>query len=245
MTTRRPLIGITTDCDDKRTAYKSYFDYATAVEKAGGLPVLIPYQSDLSLVPQFVDAVDGILFTGGDDLDPTAWGERYHEKAEPIDPARERFERALIAEVERRRLPALGICLGSQLMNVHRGGTLFQFLPEQHACDAPLEHRKLDDPSRRHDAKVVADCCLAARLPGASCQVNTSHKQAVRTVGRGLRVIATAPDGVIEGIEDPTLPLFLGVQWHPERLHDDPQQLAIFRLLVEKAASTEPRREQR
>ncbi|MGH7176654.1 MAG: gamma-glutamyl-gamma-aminobutyrate hydrolase family protein, partial [Tepidisphaeraceae bacterium] len=152
-----------------------------------------------------------------------------------IDPARERFERALMAEVENRRKPTLGICLGSQLMNVYRGGSLHQFLPDKH-CAEPLEHRRMGDWSRRHAVRLEPDTTLAKALGKRELLVNTSHKQAVNKLGRGLRVIATSPDGIIEGIEDPTLPLFLGVQWHPERMRDEADQLAIFELLVERAA---------
>src|SRR5207302_1151958 len=126
---------------------------ATAVEKAGGLPLLLPYRTDVSLIPQIVDLLDGMLFSGGNDLDPALYGETYHPKAVPIDPDRQRFELALLAEVERRRMPALGICLGSQLMNVYRGGSLEQFLPDAQRQPS-LEHRKTDDVAPRHAVKV-------------------------------------------------------------------------------------------
>src|SRR5580658_7297347 len=115
----RPIIGITIDTHERANHYESPCAYATSVERAGGLPLLIPYRSDISLVGQYVDLFAGIVFTGGDDLDPTAYGQERHPRAVAVDPARELFERALLAEVERRRLPALGICMGSQLMNVY------------------------------------------------------------------------------------------------------------------------------
>jgi putative glutamine amidotransferase len=122
-----PVIGITIDQHDQPGRYESPVDYAKSVELAGGLPVLLPYQSDLSLIPQYVDLLDGILFSGGDDLDPSVFGQTRHAKAVPIDPLRQKFEMALLAEVERRRMPALGICLGSQLMNVYRGEVCINF----------------------------------------------------------------------------------------------------------------------
>jgi len=231
----RPLIGITTDYNDKRTAYASGFGYAASVEKAGGLPVLLPYRADLSLIPQYVDRLAGILFSGGDDMNPQAYGEDWHPQTEKIDPLRERFERALIAEVERRRLPVLGICLGSQLMNIHRGGAMHQFLPEIDRENA-IEHRNLNrEWGGRHEVSLVADSIVARTLGKTRITVNTSHKQAIRAPGKGLRVIATAPDGVIEGIEDPTFPLFVGVQWHPERMSEETDHLRLFELLVKKA----------
>jgi putative glutamine amidotransferase len=232
----RPTIGITIDSSDKPNHYESPMAYATAVEKAGGLPLLLPYRTDLSLIPQLVDLLDGVLFSGGNDLDPVLYGETYHPKAEPIDPARQRFELALMAEVERRRTPALGICLGSQLMNVYRGGSLTQFLPDI-PRDGAIEHRKLDDVVRRHPIHLDSDTVAVQAIGRADIDANSSHKQAVNRVGKGLRIIGTSPDGVIEGIEDPSLPLFLGVQWHPERLSDEADHLALFRLLVDKATA--------
>jgi gamma-glutamyl-gamma-aminobutyrate hydrolase PuuD len=231
----RPLIGITTDYNPKRTSYQSQYTYAESVERGGGLPVLIPYRVNFDLIPQFVSTLQGIVFTGGDDLDPSSYGESKANGVELVDPERERFERALLAEVEKRRLPTLGICLGSQLMNVHRGGNLHQFLPDL-ARDNALEHRRLDDWGRRHEVTLQDGTTLARHLGKQRVTVNTSHKQSVKQVGKGLRVIATSPDGVIEGVEDPTMPLFLGVQWHPERMTDQRDHLAIFELLVAKAS---------
>src|SRR5438270_146663 len=119
---RSPIIGITMDTHEPREGYyQLHAGYTTSIEKAGGLPLAIPYRSDLSLIPQLVDLFDGILFTGGDDLDPALYGDApYHPKASPIDPERQNFELALLAEVEKRRMPALAICLGCQLLNVYR-----------------------------------------------------------------------------------------------------------------------------
>jgi putative glutamine amidotransferase len=144
---------------------------------------------------------------------------------------------ALVAEVEQRRLPALGICLGSQVMNVHRGGSLIQFLPDEKR-ENPLEHRRLGDVAPRHPVTLEPDSILARALGKTEVLANSSHKQAVNRVGRGLRVVARAPDGVIEATEDSSMPLFLAVQWHPERLIDEPEHLALFRLLVERSRAT-------
>jgi gamma-glutamyl-gamma-aminobutyrate hydrolase PuuD len=232
----RPLIGITTDYNPKRTSYQSQYTYAESVERGGGLPLLIPYRVSFELIPQIVSTLQGIVFTGGDDLDPSSYSETRANGVELVDPARERFERALLAEVERRRLPTLGICLGSQLMNVFRGGSLHQFLPELPRDDA-LEHRRLDDWSRRHEVTLHDGTTLSRHLNKQRLTVNTSHKQSVKELGKGLRIVATSSDGVIEGVEDPAMPLFLGVQWHPERLTDDRDQLAIFELLVQRASA--------
>ena len=231
----RPFIGITLDYGDLPNRYMLKYEYATAVEKAGGLPFLLPFMTDLSLIPEIVDRLDGIVFAGGDDLDPNLYGESLHPKAEPVDPHRQQFELALLAEVEKRRTPALGVCLGSQLMNVYRGGSLMQFLPDRELSEK-IEHRKLTDVDPRHPVQLVPGTIVADLLGKGEVLANSSHKQAVQRLGRGLRVIATSPDGVIEGVEDPTFPLFLGVQWHPERLYAEPDHLALFKLLVDKAS---------
>jgi putative glutamine amidotransferase len=228
----RPIIGITLDQHDDATKYESPFSYAKAIERAGGLPLLIPYQSDVSLIPQYVDLFDGILFSGGNDLDPALYGQEWHAKAQRIDPARQKFELALLAEVERRKTPILGVCLGSQIMNVYRGGSMHQFLPEV-SRDNPLEHRKMGDTLPRHSVTLDPDSKIAQAIGKSEISVNTYHKQSADRVGRGLKVIATAPDGIIEGFEDPSFPLFAAVQWHPERLIDEPEHLAPFKLLVE------------
>ena len=237
---KRPVIGITMDTRDEATPgagasyYQLAFDYAKSVERAGGLPLGVPYRTDHALIPQIVDVLDGILFTGGNDLDPALYGEGWHPKAVKVDPARQNFELALLAEVERRRVPALAICLGCQLMNVHRGGSLTQFLPDD---PTKQEHRRAaaGEPIRRHAIKIEPDSVLGRAIGKGEVSANTYHKQAVNKVGRGLRVTAVADDGTIEALEDPTLPLFAAVQWHPERLHSEAEHLAPFRLLVDAA----------
>jgi len=232
----RPLIGITMDTRNEGGAYYQLsWDYTTSIEKAGGLPLAIPYKSDFSLIAEYVDLCDGFLFTGGDDLDPALYGEEWHPKAAHIDPDRQKFELALLAEVEKRRLPTLAICLGCQLMNVHRGGSLTQFIPD---LPDKQEHRKVGTTLLRHAVHVEPDSQIGKSIGKTEISANTYHKQAINRVGKGLRVVATAPDGIVEGLEDPTFPLFAAVQWHPERLHNEEEHLAPFRLLVEKSKLT-------
>ena len=246
---KRPAIGVTVD---HRTGihpdtgqpwerYESNYTYAAAVARAGGLPLLLPYALDVDLIGDYLDRLDGVLLTGGADLDPGLYdGGGYAEGTSPIDPARQAFELALVAEIERRRLPVLGVCLGSQVMNVHRGGSLHQFLPD---VDRPgaLEHRSHPATPLRHAVSVDTATVLGRAIGRADVSANTYHKQAVDKLGRGLRVIATAPDGVVEAFEDPASPtLFAAVQWHPERLVDEAEHLAPFRLLVEHAKTRGP-----
>src|SRR5437763_2682098 len=124
---KRPVIGVTMDSHEEpgspsQAGYHLNFDYSAAIERAGGLPLAIPYRTDPALIGQYLDLLNGILFTGGDDLHPALYGQTWHPKAVKVDPARQAFEMALLAEVERRRLPSLFVCLGCQVLNVYRGG---------------------------------------------------------------------------------------------------------------------------
>jgi len=229
----RPIIGITSgSCDDNPSRYEIPADYARSVERAGGLPFMLPFRTNLSLIPELLDTLAGIVFVGGNDLDPVLWGETWHPKAVPVDPQRQTFELALIAEAERRRMPSLGVCMGSQLMNVHRGGSLHQFIPDLN-LDPAVEHRHLGDTSYRHDVQVKPGTLLAEVVGVDRLSANSRHKQAMGRIGRGLRVSAVAPDGVVEAVEDPDLPMFMAVQWHPENLAaESPEHLRLFERLV-------------
>lgn len=233
---RKPVIGITQESNGRLGSTTNvYPPYADSVEKAGGLPLGLAAREDLSQIPSLLDQLDGLLLAGGDDLDPALYQEMWHPQAVPLDPVRQRFEMALITAAEQRRLPILGICLGSQVMNVHRGGNLTQFLPDlPRPC--PLEHRKVNGVVPRHGVKLAADSVLARALGTCELSVNSYHKQAVRRPGRGLRAVGYSPDGIIEAIEDPAArSLFLGVQWHPERLSDEAKHLAVIQLLVRRS----------
>ncbi|MEM8875571.1 MAG: gamma-glutamyl-gamma-aminobutyrate hydrolase family protein [Planctomycetota bacterium] len=233
----RPLIGITTDHDRDPTRYQLMHTYVNAVRRAGGEPIALPYHEDADVV-RLLSLVDGLLMTGGNDPDPSTWCEAWHPSCVPVDPRREAFEYRLLDESHARRTPTLGICLGMQLMGLRGGGALHQFLPDV-PRDGAIEHRKLQesDWQRRHAVQAVAGSRFSEITGGDELAVNTNHRQALRSAGAGLVVSGHAPDGVIEAIEDPTLPMWVGVQWHPERLTDDPAQLALFQALVEAAGA--------
>src|SRR3954471_24212249 len=167
---KRPVIGLTTDSNDSDDRYMSTMTYSADIERAGGLPLLLPYAVDHALIPQYVDHLDGVCFSGGNDMNPVRYGEEWHPKVARMDKRREDFEFALIAEVEKRKVPALGVCFGSQLMNVYRGGNLIQFLPEQKA-DA-MEHRRLtNQPPGRHAVKLDTNSQLGRAIGKADVSV--------------------------------------------------------------------------
>jgi putative glutamine amidotransferase len=204
--------------------------YLRAVERAGGLPVVLPPLA-LDRISPLLDRLSGVLLSGGPDLDPAAYGRAAHAKLGHTEPALDIFEVQLAREADARGLPILGICRGAQALNVARGGTLHQHLPE--ITDGSIAHRqRRPGKETTHEVRVAPRSGLAVTLGSHRVAVNSFHHQSVDQLGRGLRAVAWADDGVIEGIEGRGKPLVLGVQWHAETLVDDPAQLALFRELV-------------
>ena len=218
-----PLIGITVDNVDNNIAsgrYESNWEYSRAVAEAGGLPLLLPQEVELAM--HYVELCDGLMLTGGDDARTEAFGAPPHPQSHCIEPRRQAFELALLnALANKPQRPALGVCLGMQLMALHAGGRMNQHLPDT-LQNAEQEHQH----NHRHAVviRVESSVLLTSPAGAASLTANelsrqsviSSHHQAVADAGR-LRVIAASPDGVIEALDDPARPYYLGVQWHPER----------------------------
>jgi putative glutamine amidotransferase len=206
--------------------------YVRLILDNGGLPVLAaPSDSfDADLACEY--RPDGLLLTGGADLDPGLYDQPPHPKRTPLHPRREAAELAWFAWAEREGLPILGICLGCQIINVARGGTLIQYLP-----DLPdlLDHRRVG-VAACHDVSVFGPT-LRAVIGDDTCTTNSTHRQAVDRLGRGLRLAARATDGVVEAIEDADGRFIVGVQWHPESLPGEPATRAMAAVLVNAAAS--------
>ncbi|HZZ86470.1 MAG TPA: gamma-glutamyl-gamma-aminobutyrate hydrolase family protein [Anaeromyxobacteraceae bacterium] len=231
--TRRPRIGLTLDLDERAGRYELKRSYADAVLAAGGLPVLIAY-GDASAAGAYLALCDGLVVTGGDfDIAPERYGEEPRAGCGPSKPERTLFESGLVEAALSARLPLLGICAGMQLLNVVRGGTLYQHLPD----DLSLSHEQPPPKDRPSHEVDVAAGTLLARLVGAGpLDVNSTHHQAVRRPGTGVLVSGRARDGVVEAIELPDLPFALGVQWHPEACAaHEARHGAIFRGLVDAA----------
>lgn len=216
----RPLIGITVDCEEGggagRPSYALRQNYCDVVAAAGGIPVLLPYTTDAAA--ECLARIDGLLLSGGDfDIDPAHFGDqRRHESVRTKD-RRTDFELAAAGAALAGDRPVLGICGGQQLLNVALGGTLIQHIPD--AVPGALAHEQpnpRDEPG--HTVDVAADTLLRRIVGTHELAVNSAHHQAARTVGRGVAINARAPDGVVEGIEDPRRRFCLGVQWHPEYL---------------------------
>jgi len=226
----RPVIGITLDHNRQRERYELGYAVAGAVALAGGEPVLLPFHERATL-PAFVA---GLVLSGGNDPDPSAWGEAWHPACNRVDPKRERHERWLAGEAWNRGLPVLGICFGMQVMNLARGGSLIQHLPD---LGRPGHERGEQGWQRRHDVALRPDSLIARTCGVVALEVNTSHHQAVGEVGRGLVASAVAPDDTIEAVEDPRRQFWLGVQWHPERqaVEGETRHQRLFEALVKAA----------
>jgi putative glutamine amidotransferase len=215
----RPRIGITMDAgepDEARPSVELPRDYADSIVRAGGLPVLLAFTHDAGVREEMMEMIDGLLVPGGRDLDPALYGQAKHAATKLVNRDRQDFDLAMLALAERRQMPTLGICLGCQTMNVQRGGTLHQHLPE--LGKELLEHRRPGEASHAHDVKVESGSHVAAALKAQQLNTNSRHHQGIDRVGKGLVPTAFAPDGLVEAVEDPTLPFWVAVQWHPENL---------------------------
>ncbi|MFK7788309.1 MAG: gamma-glutamyl-gamma-aminobutyrate hydrolase family protein [Phycisphaeraceae bacterium] len=235
-----PSIGVTVDNKSNSAdsgTYESAIRYSQAVEKAGGLPVLLPHCPGLA--EAYLDRLDGLILTGGADPVMEQFGCATDGRARRIDQNRQAFELALLAEVDRRRddsltdsadLPVLGICLGMQLMALHHGATLDQYMPESMGDAAASVHVDNAEHTLTFDHHDSV-------LSPSDQPIVSSHRQRIADPGR-LRVIARAEDGTIEAIDNPSRPFYLGVQWHPERKdssEDDPLNLGLICKLIQAA----------
>jgi putative glutamine amidotransferase len=213
-------------------------DYRQSILHAGGEPRIL----DLSMpLEQALAGVQGLMLTGGDDVAPSRYGEAALPSVVEAEAGRDDFEIALVNAARARQLPILAICRGLQVMNVAGGGTLVQDIPSQ--LTGALAHSLNVPPnlaySLAHEVWIEKDSLLAnlmrERLADDTCEVNSRHHQAVKDVARGFRVSATAPDGVIEAIEDPAAAFCLGVQWHPENFFRTGEFRALFEGFLEAA----------
>lgn len=220
------LIGITADIEtiDGRRRHTSNPAYAEAITRAGGTPIVLT--PSLGAIETYARSLAGFVFTGGGDPTMEPFGVPTHPMAERMDPERQDFELALLALLaeQHRSRPVLGICLGMQLMALHDGGTLDQHLPDV-LTDAAVH---------RGTHGLTALDGLFAHDDASTGAVLSSHHQAVAHAGR-LRVIARAPDGVIEAIDDPSRRFYVGVQWHPERTDEPRWGARLFDELVRAA----------
>jgi putative glutamine amidotransferase len=231
----KPIIGIGSDVHHVEGSRDSAFAYLTYIEslrQAGAIPVVIPPQPENAA--EVVEQLDGILLAGGEDCDPALYNEERHPTVtDTMDPRRQSNDFALAKAARQRGIPTLGVCLGMQMMNVAAGGTLVQDIDS--AVDTDIQHASRPENRGRHDVLIEEGTRLASILPAVELNVNSSHHQAVGMLGEGLRITAHAPDKVVEGLEDPRHPFYVGVQWHPEDMKGEASASVLFDAFVKAA----------
>jgi putative glutamine amidotransferase len=227
----RPVVGITTYITpathgvwEEESALVPV-DYVRAVERAGGRPLLVP--PSVEAVEETLNALHGVIFSGGGDLDPVTYGQEPHPETKGIVAERDRGELALLEAALARDMPVLAVCRGSQVLNVALGGDLVQHLPDVVGHD---EHKHTPGQFADHGVTLEPDTKLAALL-GDHAPVKSHHHQGFGRLGDGLRKAARAEDGTVEALEDPSRRFALGVLWHPEAGED----MRLFEELVEEA----------
>lgn len=227
----KPLVGITTYVEDAAWGHWQLeaalipYDYVRAVERAGARALLVPPSGDA--LAETLDALDGLVFSGGNDLDPESYGAEAHPETSGTKPARDRGEFALLEAALERDMPVLAVCRGFQVLNVARGGDLAQHLPDTVGHE---EHRAVKGVFSDHDVRIDRASRVGSIL-GESAPVKSHHHQGVGRVGKGLHETAWAEDGTIEGLEDPEKRFAVGVLWHPEAGEDQ----RLFDALVAEA----------
>lgn len=225
------LIGIVPSWVEQRKLTVNQ-DYVEAVVRAGGTPVLFPVTSDPDRLSALLNQVDGLLLTGGVDVDPAEYGEQKKTCCGDCSACRDSMEFPLCRAALNRRMPVFAICRGMQVLSCVLGGNLYQDLSEQFGT--ALLHPRYDMPEDPvHTVEVKPGTLLFSIVGVPSLNVNSRHHQGVRKTGAGLNVCACAPDGLVEGVELPGYPFVLGVQWHPESLSDRyPEHQKLFDAFV-------------
>lgn len=229
----RPVIGITTSM--KKESFRSYsqvgYEYIDKIEKSGGIPLEIPILQDftIELLSHLMDSFDGIIFSGGGNIDSLWYGEQPLEKQSIETGLRNRFERALFFAAKEKKVPILGICRGSQLINVLQGGSLFQNIDIQ--MYTQIDHEGVDKKieEKQHVVYLEKDSLVAKIYKKSKISVNSFHVQCIKQLGENLKVTAKSEDGISEAIEYEGDFFMQGVQWHPEALDD---QLPLFKEFV-------------
>jgi putative glutamine amidotransferase len=227
----KPLIGINCDINSgpPRVA-QVQTNYSESILKAGGVPLFVPPMPPDNL-GQMLAQLSGFLFIGGSDYCPSVYGEKLHPKSHLLDAERDDFDRLLMNEVlNKTNIPVLGICAGSQLLNIVLGGTLIQDIKSEFP-DSSVQHSDNKDPAKnghhKHEIVIEAGTILSGLYAQTRVAVPTSHHQAIRRVAGSLRVAALSLDGVIEAVEMPSRAFTIGVQWHPERDFDSNRGLFL------------------
>jgi putative glutamine amidotransferase len=240
-----PLIGITTSVTVGTTPERAYVNgaYIEAVQAAGGIPLLLTPHFTPEVQTVLWPRLDGLVLTGGGDIEPARFGEARHPAVDDVSLTRDELELGLARRAVADGVPLFAICRGMQVLNVALGGTLVQDIPSERP-GALVHSQKAPRHEATHGVKVMGEGTRLGRLLGAlEVEVNSMHHQAIGRLGEGLQEVAWAPDGIVEGVELPGEARFvLGVQWHPEELvGHDPAARNLFAAIVDAARRRPPR----
>lgn len=231
----KPLIGLTSYAGNDKKCYELSINYFECVCRAGGIPLLIVPLGDGQMAPDWLDHLDGLVLTGGADLDPALYGEQRYPTTDRTSPERDKTEMALARQALEQNMPTLAICRGMQLLNVALGGTLHQHLPED--IGTLVTHRTADDKPERHSSRLVSSSRLASIFDANKTDGVSWHHQGIKKLAAGLTPVAYADDNLIEAVELDDHPWCIGVQWHPEMsAEDDAAQQRLFDTLVNAAS---------
>lgn len=236
---KKPLIGLTPSVDDTNGDVKARPTYLNALKAVGAVPVILPLKVLKEDLKQLAEAMDGFLFTGGPDVHPFLFGEETQANCGNVSPERDEMELSLLPLVMEKKKPVLGICRGIQVLNIAMGGDIWQDIPSQVHRDFPIAHSQpfvYSSPS--HRVRLTEGSQLARISGCCELKVNSMHHQAVRTIAPGLMAVGFSPDHLVEALEMPDYPFFLGVQWHPEYLWEkDESALRLFKGFIEACYS--------
>jgi putative glutamine amidotransferase len=233
---QKPMIGITTSRIPNQSRLPSFgtnLPYLESITAAGGLPVLVPLNLSNEDLDLLLQRLDGILFTGGYDIDPRLYGSRSHPKVEGVDTGRDRVEVRLVRELLHSGKPFFGICRGCQLINVVLGGTLYADLPDQFHGDIQHDNHAHPRNFLAHNVKIQNGSRLESILTANPVGVNSLHHQGVNRLAHELKISAISSDGLVEAFELLHHPFGLAVQWHPEELQEHEPMQALFKAFVQ------------
>ncbi len=238
---RGPVVAVSATSDFQNGPHRVRLNnaYVAALESAGIVPVVVPPLASEESVDAILTRVDGVLLSGGEDVEPSLYGQPRSSECGVSNLGRDRTEIALVKAAQERRMPILAICRGPQLLNVALGGTLIQDIPSE--VPNALAHDVREDRSERvHDVTIDEGSRIADAIGSTSITVNSLHHQSVKNVAPGLKVTARAPDGIIEGLESDSDDWWvMAVQWHPEEMNDSPEpwDRGLFKAFADRLTS--------
>lgn len=240
---KKPIIGISgslfAESSGNFAGYnRSYVnhDYIMSVLKNGGIPLIIPFNEDPDVIKAQVDCIDGLILSGGHDVDPKNYNEEPLQKCGVTFPERDEFDFKLIEYCKNKKIPILGICRGHQIINVYHGGSLYQ---DQSYCkESYVRHWQIKDTKLvTHSVDIEKNSILDTMFDINEFMVNSFHHQFIKDVSPDFKITARAKDGVIEAIESNSYPFLVGIQWHPEMLYESVESMNnIFKIFINKAS---------